>query len=276
VARYNFRLGRGDRGGAARLAAFTFVLVMMSWLFTAHHVLAPFETLIIVTAISWAGFAAGAMWCLYMAIEPYARRRWPDSLISWTRVQQGRLRNPLVASHALAGLAVVAWGVALNWLLWKMFSAFPDGLVVSFLDNTGRAVGSLLYVAWTNTFVTLGLLLLLMLARFVFRRAWIADTVVALLFSAASLGSATNSHLAVLFAGYNAVLFLSYVWLFRRFGLLCMAMIFLVPLSYLPPPDWSTWYFGRALIAPLIPVTIAAWAVWVIVSANRPAPESAG
>jgi serine/threonine-protein kinase len=276
VARHNFRLGRGDRAGAARLAAFTFVLVMLSWLFTAHHVIAPFETLIIVAAISWAGFAAGAMWCLYMAIEPYTRRHWPDSLISWTRVQQGRFRNPLVASHALAGLAVVAWGMTLLWALRTMFSPIPYGLVISFLDNTGRAAGSLLFVAWANTFVTLSLLLLLMLARFVFRRAWIADTAVALLFSAASLGSVTNSHVAMLFAGCNAVLFLSYVWLFRRFGLLCMVMIFLVPLAQLPPPDWSAWYFGRALVGPLIPVAIAAWAVWVIVSSHRPASEAAG
>jgi hypothetical protein len=44
--------------------------------------------------------------CLfYVAIEPYVRRNWPESLISWTRLHNGQFRDPLVASHILAGLA---------------------------------------------------------------------------------------------------------------------------------------------------------------------------
>jgi hypothetical protein len=48
-------------------------------------------------------FLASLFWSLYIAIEPYVRRHWPDALISWTRLQAGRVRDPLVASHVLAG-----------------------------------------------------------------------------------------------------------------------------------------------------------------------------
>ena len=36
------------------------------------------------------------LYVLYVALEPYVRRRWPDALVSWTRVLAGRFRDPLV------------------------------------------------------------------------------------------------------------------------------------------------------------------------------------
>ena len=55
---------------------------------------------------------------LYMAVEPFIRRRWPESLISWTRVLSGRIRDPLVGGHLLVG---AAWGIGLTlWSLLKI------------------------------------------------------------------------------------------------------------------------------------------------------------
>ena len=49
------------------------------------------------------------VWLFYLAVEPYVRRLWPKTLIAWSRVLEGRLRDPLVGQHillgALAGLA---------------------------------------------------------------------------------------------------------------------------------------------------------------------------
>jgi hypothetical protein len=101
-ALYNFRRGRGDRAGSMRLASITFSLAMLSWLLTAQHVARPMEIQLIVKETSWALFVAAALWCFYMGIEPYVRRHWPDSLISWTRVQQGRVRNPLAGVYKIA------------------------------------------------------------------------------------------------------------------------------------------------------------------------------
>jgi len=55
--------------------------------------------------LSFAGFQAGSVGLLYLAVEPFVRRYWPDSLISWMRMVNGRLRDPLAASHLLVGVS---------------------------------------------------------------------------------------------------------------------------------------------------------------------------
>ena len=51
-----------------------------------------------------------ALWLLYLALEPIVRRRWPDSLVSWTRLLRGRVLDPLVGRDVLLG---VLGGIAL-------------------------------------------------------------------------------------------------------------------------------------------------------------------
>jgi serine/threonine-protein kinase len=43
---------------------------------------------------------------MYLALEPFVRRYWPRSLISWTRVLSGRIYDPLVGKHILVGVAI--------------------------------------------------------------------------------------------------------------------------------------------------------------------------
>ena len=43
-------------------------------------------------------------WGLYLAFEPYFRRRYPELLVSWTRLVGGRWGDPLVGRDLLGGL----------------------------------------------------------------------------------------------------------------------------------------------------------------------------
>jgi len=54
-------------------------------------------------ALSAALFLAAVFWVMYVAAEPYIRRRWPQSLISWSRLVAGAFRDPLVGAHMLMG-----------------------------------------------------------------------------------------------------------------------------------------------------------------------------
>src|SRR5262249_9127499 len=45
-------------------------------------------------------------WVLYMAFEPYVRRRSPRMLISWSRLLAGQWRDPLVGADLLAGCVI--------------------------------------------------------------------------------------------------------------------------------------------------------------------------
>ena len=103
IARRNLRLGRSDRRGAMRLAVFVFVCSMLTWAFLTSHVASDSELALLLLGASLALFLAGVCWLMYVALEPLIRRRWPDSLIAWTRLLSGRFSDPLVGRVLLAG-----------------------------------------------------------------------------------------------------------------------------------------------------------------------------
>ncbi len=105
VAWRNVRLGRGDQKAAWRVAAVLFATGVASWALVAAHVPTQWEVYLLMMGLSWAGFKAGFVGLLYLAIEPFIRRYWPDALISWMRMVNGRFRDPLVTSHILVGVS---------------------------------------------------------------------------------------------------------------------------------------------------------------------------
>ena len=108
LARRNLRTGRGDRRFAFRLASVLFVLVMLQWLLATHHVPERSEFELAFGGLYRAFFAFGLGWLFYIVLEPYARRLWPRTMISWVRLLDGRLRDPQVGRDVLIGCL---WGV---------------------------------------------------------------------------------------------------------------------------------------------------------------------
>jgi serine/threonine protein kinase len=90
----NLRKGRGDRRGALQLATAVFLAAMVGWGFSAAHVASLWEFHLLVKALSWALLMAAAFGSLYLGVEPHFRRHWPDSLISWSRLQAGKITDP--------------------------------------------------------------------------------------------------------------------------------------------------------------------------------------
>jgi hypothetical protein len=60
---------------------------------------------------------AGLVWLFYVALEPYVRRFWPDSLVGWNRLWTGRLLDPMLARDVLVGTLVATAGNASTVLL---------------------------------------------------------------------------------------------------------------------------------------------------------------
>ncbi len=111
IARHNWRMGRGNREGALRIALFSFIVELTAWFLRAKHV--PFlegETRRWFHAIGSVLYESGQLWLFYLALEPAVRRFWPDGLVSWNRLLAGQRRDPLVGWHLLCG---VASGIAL-------------------------------------------------------------------------------------------------------------------------------------------------------------------
>ena len=127
-----------------------------------------------------------------MALEPYARRMWPKTMISWVRLLNGRFRDPLVGRDILAGSIggmVVGFGapiykLAPGWLgyaLPRPDRPSPDpGELVSILGL--REALSQLFLKHANVLVTaLFVLAALVVLRLVLRKPWLALVAWALL-----------------------------------------------------------------------------------------------
>jgi serine/threonine-protein kinase len=109
VARMNVRAGRGDWSGAWRLAAVAVVGQLVTWGFNDPHVGNPgVEVNRFFDSIGEALFAGALLFVMYLAIEPSVRKYWPDSLLGWTRLLQGRVVDARVGRDVLIGLAAGA------------------------------------------------------------------------------------------------------------------------------------------------------------------------
>jgi serine/threonine-protein kinase len=119
LAQKNLRLGRGDRRGAIRLVAFVLATWGVAWFFGAHHVPNLDEFGLFATALSFGIAFSFFFWVLYIALEPYVRRRWPATLVSWNRLLVGGFGDPLVGRDVLAGCLLGAFSVAarLGWFV---------------------------------------------------------------------------------------------------------------------------------------------------------------
>jgi serine/threonine-protein kinase len=67
------------------------------------------------------------VWLLYVALEPFARRRFPKTLISWKRLLAGRIRDPLVGRDILVGAALGTLSAVILRLAWLRSSPHAYG-----------------------------------------------------------------------------------------------------------------------------------------------------
>ncbi len=143
-ARRNVRMGRGDRKGSFRVSAFAFSTVMLAWILAGHHVSdAPGEFVMFIRAFSaaltWAVFA----WLSYMALEPYVRRRWPDVLISWTRLLSGKVWDPLIGRDVLTGALLGTVGALSGYALDALPYWFNVSVLLPFSQCLSRWPGQI-------------------------------------------------------------------------------------------------------------------------------------
>ena len=101
----NARRGRADLRGAFRVAAFMVVVLAAGWAAGPHVASAPDEQQRFFARTGLALFVGGAMYIVYLGLEPFVRRLWPSILVGWSRVLSGRLRDPMIGRDALIGIA---------------------------------------------------------------------------------------------------------------------------------------------------------------------------
>jgi serine/threonine-protein kinase len=168
LARRNWRLGRGDRRGAWRVAAFAFGCLLVGWILRRSQLMSLSTAGGLMDAgLANALYVAVHLWVFYLALEPYVRRRWPRALLAWSRVLAGRVRDPLVGRDLLAGtlLANMAFGCLVVGRTLTEWMGHPSSRPLELKLDT--LLGPSRVAAQAFTFLGLamlmGLLLLLML-----------------------------------------------------------------------------------------------------------------
>jgi serine/threonine-protein kinase len=263
----NFRNGRSDARAASRLGAVMFGLSMIAWLFGAHH--APGAEFIeqAVVALSWALLVAAVPSILYIALEPYVRRRWPQSIISWTRLCSGGLRDSVVAGHLLLGLA---WGVGVRIFAATVVLARESGggwlesPPVSGLIGPMGAVGVWAQGIAGGVVFALGLFFLFFLLRAVLRRTWLAVAAIMLLeILLITLTPVPNPSIRWITTAAFALLIGVTVVNLVRFGVLTVVVALALSQGILTDTafgsDLSAWYAPTMYLAIGIVAALALW-----------------
>ena len=257
-------MGRGDRKGAFRLAVFVLTLFFLRWVFSSHHVANELEAFNFIAGVQTILFWTIFFWVMYLAFEPFVRRRWPGRIISWSRLLAGGFRDPLVGRDILIG-AVFGLGIILSqfyfanlvpqWFGYPPSSPWWDFPATRLLGlrSFGHGFTNQVFAALTQSFILLFILLLLFI---VLRRERIA-AIVLFVISATALSLTVESAPGVPFAILGTVLL---IWVLYRYGLLALisTIFFLHLLIFFPvTSDLSAWYAADYVLALIVCVGLA-------------------
>jgi predicted Ser/Thr protein kinase len=267
LARRNAERGRGDLTGASRVGGLVCACSFGNWVLSAKHSATFGEFDRAVWALGFALISGATCWVLYVALEPYARRRWPQSLIAWTRLLSGRVRDPMVAGHILIGIAATMGTLPI--LYSTSFLSDATSTSVAPLGGARYVLATVVGVAPASILFCLFFFFFIFVMRVVLRRQWLAATVVLLLCGVLAFG-APAQHPAV--AVLVMILFFG-VWLviLFRYGLLCMAASWVVGnLTEIPfTTNFSAWWAGYGAVPVVLTLGLAIWAFRTAV-AGRP------
>jgi serine/threonine-protein kinase len=262
LARRNYRRGRGDREGALRLALVMFVLEIGLFWCRSHFSSLGNILFLSVVAASTALFIAGVTWMLYMAIEPWVRRHWPQTIISWSRLLSGQGRDPVVGRDILFGVLL-----GVTWTLVFQIRSIPMMHMGSapFLFSTEALMGGREALgAWLRQWpgsiqTTLIFFFVLFGLKVLLRKEWIAAIVFIAIFA---LPRALNSTYVTVELPAQILVYAIAVLLVLRFGFVSLACaIFTVDLMANAPfsSDFSAWYMMTSILALLSVLALAGW-----------------
>jgi serine/threonine protein kinase len=245
-AHRNLRLGRGDRRNALRLAVFMLVSIILIWILELPHV----SRLVLLQA-PW---VAGIVWIFYIAIEPFVRRKWPQILVSWTRLLSGEWRDPLVARDVLVGAAIAALMHCINRFSYHLLPSwlgYPD-LVAPTTFTFASVMGIRSFVSIFLGFpvyillLNLGLVCLLLIMKVLLKNQK-AAVAVCILVMALMIGFENIWTFAI-----SLVLGAMAMFVLVRFGLVAIVFVTFTVYFFSGFPitfDASAWYAGYGYAA---------------------------
>jgi serine/threonine-protein kinase len=271
----NHRRGRADMRGGGRVAAVLLAMPVVTWAFARHH--APLPNALLggfFDAMSVGTLYALLCLMLYLALEPVARRIWPQVLIGWSRLLAGGWRDPMVGRSILVGGAMFGVEEAMKAVYRPILESFgvtlpPLGVDWLTLATPRALVGNLAMQVPNSLFNVLFFLMLLVLLRLILRRRWPAYLVFGLLVAAILAAQMPDWRVAAVAAPTLAA-----IWaiVLVRGGLLAFAVAFYlgrvvsqVPLTL----DFGQSYAATSLVALALIIALLVWGLGAALGGRR-------
>jgi serine/threonine-protein kinase len=272
----NIASKRGDRAGALRMAIAVGIATPAMLLLeasTLRYAEDTTRTLSFLGGLVWmlslgAG-AAMAVWVMYMAVEPYVRRLWPESIISWTRLVYGRLYDPLVGQSMLAGALVGSVSIPIIYLtrlvpgwigLPPAQPYFSRRIEAGMFDGPRQTLGHILESGLQGLQQAMLMLVGVVLIKLIVRKTWIA----LLIFGAAqslvwALGQPTlhewNWNVMFITWGMFGALTLCWLVVLVRYGVLALIVgrsIWGILGSLPITMEFDRWYAGIGMLGLIV------------------------
>jgi serine/threonine-protein kinase len=267
----NYRQGRGDRRGAFRLAVFVTIMVLLEWVLSANHTLQVDESGALRSAIAVSLFTGTAMfWSVYMALEPFIRRRLPETIITWSRLLAGRFRDPLLGRDVLIGILAACgyWMVSILVSFLFLSNGSLIGIHPDSLLDARHNLWLLTFSVLNGLIASIFVLLLFFLLRIILRRQWLA-TVGLILFCGllSQLLAPEEISAAIIFLWWCVAIFLV-----LRFGLVAACLYYFAGYmltSYPITSNLSAWYSTSGLFAIAVLLLLAGFAFYTSLGGQK-------
>jgi serine/threonine-protein kinase len=227
LMRHNIKRGGGDEAGATRLAAWVGFVQMGLWLFRTHLAVSFGTFGMFLIALATAIFYAFVVRTMYLALEPHVRRRWPQTMISWSAVLTGHWRDPIVGRDVLAGAALAVAVRVINQIAnLALPTTDPPDLGTTHVLLGLRSTVAVYFRSIPHGIRdTLMFFFVIFMLRVLLRNQWLATAGFVLIFSALQYFQSNHS---IEDGVASLVVFCLVAALVFRFGLLALATFIFV------------------------------------------------
>ena len=267
----NAKKGGGDTAGATRLAGWVGAVQIGLWLFHSHIVASMGTFAMFLIALATAIFYAFVVRSMYLALEPHVRRRWPQTMISWSAVLTGHWRDPIVGRDVLAGAALAIAVMVINRIAGLALpSTDPPNLGSTDVLLGIRGTLAVYFRSIPHGIRdTLLFFFVIFALRVLLRNQWLATGGFVLIFSALEYFQGSQR---IQDGVASLVVFSLVAGLVFRFGLLALATFIFVQtivVSTQVTASTSAWYFGNDVLLLASVLALAGWGFHTSIAGRR-------
>jgi serine/threonine-protein kinase len=263
----NYRQGKGDRRGAFRLALFAACVNFLAWILSSDHAPIVNENANLLVRYAFALGGGLTIWSAYMALEPLIRRRLPETIVTWSRLLMGQIRDPLLGRDILIGiLASCAFMIVADLVFWATTLYRFDPNPGSSL-GTRQVLGIVMNRLYDSVLYPAILLMMFFLLRVVLRKPWLAAAAIILIFTLMFAGSYIIANVLIWGLWWSV-----YMFLLLRFGLVagcalffCNGLLLLFPIT----ANITVWYASSGMLAVGVVLLLSGFAFYTSLGGQK-------